>query len=60
MADTIREHVPLPKKFMPNTLPVGDNRIDLRITDKINVTMIKARGYLAVHSKGLAALSMLD
>ncbi|EDS41731.1 conserved hypothetical protein [Culex quinquefasciatus] len=50
----------LSEKFMPNTMPAGDYRIDLRVTDKSNVTMINARGYLAIRSKGLAALSMLD
>ncbi|KAL9705731.1 hypothetical protein quinque_009249 [Culex quinquefasciatus] len=48
------------EKFMPNTMPAGDYRIDLRVTDKNNVTVINARGYLSIRSKGLAALSMLD
>ncbi|KAL1375151.1 hypothetical protein pipiens_017666 [Culex pipiens pipiens] len=51
---TIREHIV--------KIVLAESVLQLfgRITDKNNVTMINARGYLAVRSKGLAALSMLD
>ncbi|KAL9705730.1 hypothetical protein quinque_009248 [Culex quinquefasciatus] len=50
----------LDEKYLPNTIPAGDYRIDLRVTDKRNVTMIHVQCFMAARSKGIASLSMLD
>ncbi|KAL1375149.1 hypothetical protein pipiens_017664 [Culex pipiens pipiens] len=50
----------LDEKHLPKSVPAGDYRIDMRVTDKHNVTMISLQCYVAVRSKGIAKLSMLE
>ncbi|XP_039436377.1 uncharacterized protein LOC120418145 [Culex pipiens pallens] len=50
----------LDERYVPVSMPAGDYRLDARVSNKDNVTLINFQLFATIRSKGITPISLLD